>query len=281
MNLSNSLDSSYNGISLIIPVMNEEENITKLISGLIELSINDQHLMIKEIIFVDDGSTDKTKEIINGLSHSSNEVKIILKERFAKKGTVNAQLFGISQASYNTVLIMDGDLQHPVDVIPYLIKKYKEGYDMVIASRYVRGGTAHRTAIHGVISRGANFLARIMLPWTSPIRDPISGFFIVNRRIVPYPIEISGFNKLALYIFTCRKNISVTEIPFHFKERESGHSKVSNGGIDFVVRYLGELRYYRFLRRVVLGKCMPRLGSSEYRLFRLCQQPVDKYRRYQ
>lgn len=211
---------------------------------------------------------DRTKEIIEGYAKNSSQINIILKERFVKRGTVNAQLYGISQASYDAILIMDGDLQHPVSVLPSMIRKYKEGYDMVLGSRYIKGGTAERTIKHGFISRGANLLAKVLLPWTYSIKDPISGFLIVNRRIVPYSIEMNNFNKLALYILTCRRNVTVAEVPFDFKERRSGNSKVANGGIGFIMKYLKELKYYRFLRQVVVGKYVPSPSSSEYELFR-------------
>ncbi len=268
MDLSNYPSKAFNGVSLVIPVMNEEGNIDRLIQGILQTSIANPTMGIKEIIFVDDGSTDKTKEIIAGYAENSGQLNIILKERFVKRGTVNAQLYGISQASYNAILIMDGDLQHPVSVLPSMVKKYKEGYDMVLGSRYVKGGTAERTIKHGLISRGANLLAKSLLPWTYSIKDPISGFLIVNRRIVPYSIEMDGFNKLALYILTCKRTVTVAEVPFDFKERKNGNSKVANGGIDFMVKYLKELKYYRFLRQVVRGRHVPSPSSSEYELFR-------------
>ena len=268
MDLNNFPSVGFNGISLVIPVMNEESNIEDLIRGILEIATSNPSLKIKEIVFVDDGSTDKTKEIVRKYSIKENQIKILLKERFEKMGTVNAQLFGISQASHNNVLIMDGDLQHPVSVLPILIKKYQEGFDFVIASRYVKGGGAERTIKHGIISRGANFFAKFLLPWVSTVKDPISGFFIVNRRIVPTSIEMSGFNKLGLYIMSCKKNISIAEIPFKFKERARGHSKVATGRFDYMIRYFRELKYYRFLRKVVVGRFRPAPGSSEYLLLR-------------
>lgn len=268
MDLSNLSNSSKNGISIIIPVINEEANIQKLVDGLTELSAKNKFLNIREILFVDDGSTDRTREIVKSISAKVDFIDIVLKERNEKKGTVNAQLFGISQASFNNVIIMDGDLQHPVDVIPDLIGRYNDGYDMVIASRYVNGGKAERTVYHAIISRGANILAKALLPWVLPLRDPISGYFIVNKRIVPYSIEMVGFNKLALYILSCRKNISVAEVPFKFTERKNGYSKVANGGFSFMAKYVGELRYYRLIKKITRGRYRPSKDSSEYQFFR-------------
>lgn len=268
MDLSNHNSSSYNGVSIVIPVINEEGNVRKLIDSLLEISHANKSLGIKEILFIDDGSTDKTKEIIKSAFKDGGEVIIKLVERYKKSGTVNAQLFGISQAQFNNIIIMDGDLQHPVEIIPALLRKYTEGYDLVLASRYVTGGSAKRTVYHGIISRGANLLAKIMLPWVLPLQDPISGFFAVNRRIVPYSLEMTGFNKLALYILSCRKNISFSEIPFNFKERINGVSKVSNNKFDFMIKYICELRYYRLLRKITLGRFRPNPDSTEFQLFR-------------
>ena len=259
-----SYENKVHGVSIVIPVLNEAENIKTLISGIESIKKGTYGKYVNEVIFVDDGSSDGTVQLIKDISKEINSFSIRVIERDIKRGTVNAQLHGISVAENEAVIIMDGDLQHPVTYIEKLVEEYMHGYDLVVASRYVAGGKTKRTVMHGLISRGANILAKFMLPWVKKVKDPISGFFIVNRKIVPYNLIVNGFNKLALYILTCRSGVGVSEIPFAFEERSRGKSKVSTGGIYFMVKYVGELRYYRYLRRVINGNRKPVSSSSEY-----------------
>ena len=245
MDLSNSVTKSSRNISVVIPVLNEVENISRLIDAFNSLPRDSLCLCIKEIVFVDDGSTDGTVNKIKSYATNCKDIDIVVKERTSKQGTVNAQIFGMSNCKYDSVIVMDGDLQHPVRYIPKLIEKYLEGYDIVLASRYVKGGNAKRKVIHGLISRGANMAAKAMLPWVRNIKDPISGFFIVNRRFVNTSTDLNGYNKLALYILSAGKRLSTAEVPFSFIERSYGKSKVSDGGINFIIKYIAELRFYR------------------------------------
>ena len=232
-------------ITIVIPVLNEKDNITQFLQRIFSLLNDPFSSKIREIIIVDDGSTDGTREEIKAVINSKNNISIKLVERDEKKGTVNAQLHGISLSKYNGILIMDADLQHPPEYIPELIKQYYIGYDMIIASRYVKGGRAERNVMNGIISRGANLMARIFLPPVRKVKDPISGYFLVDKRIINLHNEFNGFNKLALSILSYNQKISVKEIPFCFKERKFGVSKVSPGGVGFVFKYLREILTYR------------------------------------
>lgn len=245
MDLSNSPIVERGKTSIVIPVLNESGNIRELINGIMRLKGNKYFSKICEIIFVDDGSTDGTQALIRSYSSEPNPIPIILLERNIKNGTVNAQLFGISHTRSEAVIVMDGDLQHPAEYIPILIEKYLEGYDLVLASRYTKEGRAERIPIHGIVSRGANYLAKFMLPWVNGIKDPISGYFIVSKRVLVNDQNCRGFSKLALKILSSGRKITVSEVPFHFKERMVGESKVATGGTSFLLKYLSELLNYR------------------------------------
>ena len=225
-------------VSIIIPVVNEIDNVRQLIDGIASLPKTDSVNCIKEIVFVDDGSTDGTQQAIKSSDISAQGISIVLRERKEKHATVNAQLYGMSQAKHDVVIVMDGDLHHPVRYLPNLIEKYKEGFDLVIASRYIKGGSTERTLFHSMVSHGANFAAKIMLPPARKVRDSVSGFFIVNRKIVNSTIEPNGHNKLSLYILSGTRRLSVAEIPYSFVERNSGESKVAACGKGYIRNYL-------------------------------------------
>lgn len=245
MDLSNSPSGEMGKVSIVIPVLNELGNIDPLIEGLVSLPHDRNTSRIRELIFVDDGSTDGTVERILDYNKEKNGIKITVLERNLRQGTVNAQLYGISYARTEAVIIMDGDLQHPADYIPALIEKYFEGHDLVLASRYVRRGSAERKPFNGMVSRGANILSKFFLPWVRNVKDPISGYFIVNRKLVNTELQGIGFNKLALNLLSSGRKLSVAEVPFRFKERRHGSSKVADGGYAFLIRFLSEILFYR------------------------------------
>ena len=249
MDLSNTPRAERGKTTIVIPVLNKSGNVRELLDGIMSLRNDNYFSKINEIIFVDDGSTDGTQEIITDCSMDQNYLPIRLLQRHTKHGTVNAQLYGISQANSEAALVMDGDLQHPVEYIPRLIEKYLEGYDLVLASRYSKDGVAERKALHGIISRGANMLAKFVLPWVRDIKDPISGYFIINRRLLNFELNYNGFSKLALNVLSFGKKMTVAEVPFHFKERTAGKSKVATGGTSYLIKYLSELLYYRRMHK--------------------------------
>ena len=241
------LKKAVDHVSIVIPVINEAGNVPALIEQIALLPKDEITSKIDEVLFVDDGSTDGTRELIRRYSVELNDFHIVLKERLVKHGTVNAQLYGIANCKNNIVIVMDGDLQHPVRFLSGLISEYQNGYDLVVASRYVKGGSADRTPFHGLVSRGATLVAKVMLPQARALRDPISGFFIVDRRLINRAVEPNGHNKLSLYILVGTQPLSVSEIPYRFMERQKGKSKVASNGVSYLKKYVDELIMYRLL----------------------------------
>ena len=114
-------------ISVVIPVYNEEENIEKLYKELKEVLENLK--LDYEIIFVNDGSTDRTPQILDELAKKDPKVKVI---HFRKNyGQTAAMYAGFQYAEGDVVITMDGDLQNDPRDIPKLLEKIEEGYDIV------------------------------------------------------------------------------------------------------------------------------------------------------
>lgn len=118
-------------ISLVIPVLNEEGNVLPLYERLTSVlrSLTQEY----ELIFVDDGSTDRTFSIVKTLHTQDPSVRGISFSR--NFGHQVALLAGLKQSRYSIVVTMDGDLQHPPEVIPEMYRKYLEGYDIVNTRR--------------------------------------------------------------------------------------------------------------------------------------------------
>jgi glycosyltransferase involved in cell wall biosynthesis len=118
-------------ISIVVPVFNEEESLPELYRRIIAV-MNHIHISF-ELIFVDDGSTDRSLEIMLEISEKDKSVKVIQLSR--NFGHQSAIIAGVEYARGTAVITMDGDLQHPPEVIERLIEKWQEGYEVVYTCR--------------------------------------------------------------------------------------------------------------------------------------------------
>ena len=116
-------------ISIVVPIMNEEGNIDILIKKINDVMSNHDW----EVLFVDDGSKDKTFDVIKGQAALNKKIKYISFSR--NFGHQNALRAGFDFADGNCVICMDGDMQHPPELIPQMIDKWQEGYDIVYTIR--------------------------------------------------------------------------------------------------------------------------------------------------
>ena len=114
-------------ISIVIPAFNEEENIAFIYNELVGLSLGSKTEL--EIIFIDDGSRDRTFEMVKDLSNSDNRVRGI---RFSRNfGKSTAHLAGSKEATGDLIITMDADGQHPPALIPEMIKEQEKGFDII------------------------------------------------------------------------------------------------------------------------------------------------------
>ena len=222
------------GVTVVTAVLNEGENI-----GVFMRSLNEVDA-IQELVVVDDGSTDSTIQTVKEFKGRFS-VKIVQREK--KMGTVSAQIAGAKEASNDLVVIMDADLQHNPSLISEMYQNAGKGYDLIIASRFIEGGSSKRHPVRGIISRGANFLAHFFIPETKGVDDIMSGYLLVRREIVAELEQINNSYKILLYIFASKKGLKYVEVPYRFQLRGGGESKVVSG-FDFFFRYLVELMHY-------------------------------------
>lgn len=162
-------------LSIVIPLFNEEEIISKLYERItnVAFSICENY----EIIFINDGSKDNTFGIIKDLSKKDNKIKFISFSR--NFGHQNSILSGILNSKGNSVVIIDGDLQDPPELIPKLYAKMQEGYHVVYAKRKERKGESFLKKIT------AKMFYRILKNITS-IDIPLDtgDFRIISRNVV-------------------------------------------------------------------------------------------------
>jgi dolichol-phosphate mannosyltransferase len=160
--------------SVVIPVFNEEENLESLhhrLSKVLENLCEDY-----EIIFVDDGSADKSLGIMRKLRETNERVKFISFSRnFGHQIAITA---GIDYASGSAVIIMDADLQDPPEVIPRLVEKWREGYDTVYAIRESRKDPILKRTIAFVFYRLFQRMSDVDIPVDA------GDFRLMSRRVV-------------------------------------------------------------------------------------------------
>jgi len=200
----------------------EGENISQLIerveSSLLSLSF--------ELIVVDDNSPDGTSEVAEDLNTRYGNIRVL--KRAGKLGLGSAVLEGFERAEAEVLAVLDGDLQHPPEILPLMYSKIREGYDLVVASRYVGGGkTIGWSLRRKIASKGGAILAHLLIPRTREVKDVMSGFFMLRKGIVEgVNLNPIGY-KILLEILAKGSHNSLSEMPYAFEARKKGRSNLT------------------------------------------------------
>lgn len=245
-------------VSVVVPTKNEAGNIEPLLSRVFKAV----GTLPVEVIFVDD-SSDDTPQVIRNFTGDfpSLEVKLIHREPAQRSGGLGgAVVAGIRAARSPYVCVMDGDLQHPPEMIPALYSKATgEGFDLVAASR--RSTESENTGLglfRTLVSRSLDLVARIMFPRElRGVSDPLTGFFLVRAGAVTLEkLNPHGF-KILMEILVRNPEMRKAELPFHFGERLSGKSKASSKEVLNYLTLLVKMRFgertRHFIEFVVVG----------------------------
>jgi polyisoprenyl-phosphate glycosyltransferase len=201
-------------LSIIIPVYNEAESIPALCKEI--------NVYIKEpfeVIFVDDGSTDKTLDIIKTLTSASSRYKCISLSR--NFGHQNALMAGMEHAAGNEIIIMDGDLQHPPSLINEMLEKLHLGFDLVLTKR-------NKTENIGRLKKmaGSAFYAFINLISDTKIEPNVADFKAFNRKVLNSLLQFKERELFLRGIFSWI-GFKTTTIQFDAPARQFGKTKYS------------------------------------------------------
>lgn len=210
-------------LSLIIPTYNEKENIALLLDKIREVLAEEEF----EIIVVDDDSPDLTWQIVQ--SHAIKDQRIKLIRRRGERGLSRAVMEGFSQAKDPILGVMDADLSHDPRILPKMIAAVREeDCDLAVGSRRITGGGADKWPWYRKISSDmATHLAKRFL--NIELSDPMSGYFLIKKELferIKHKIDPLGY-KILLEIYIRSKPRRIKEIPFVFKDRKQGYSKVT------------------------------------------------------
>ena len=228
-----------------MPTYNERENIEALVMQLLSLPVG------LSVTVVDDNSPDGTGDICDRLADVS-EGRLRVIHRAGKLGLGTAYLAGFVQAldaGSDLICTMDADFSHNPRYIPAMVSKINEGYDLVIGSRYVRGGgTSGCTLSRKMLSWGANSFARIALGLRA--HDTTAGFRCYRREglesIDLDEIKASGYSFLIEMLYMVQsRGWRVTDVPIIFENRRLGASKISQDEVTKAVQTVLRLAWGR------------------------------------
>jgi len=237
-------------LSIVVPTYNESNNIVRMLDSIAEtLSPYNG----AEIIVVDDNSPDGTAEMAKShakILSAKKKIRVEIIRRKGKFGLSSAIVKGVQSAGGDFVVVMDGDFSHPPQVIPSIIQALEDSnYDIVVASRYVKGGSIIGWPFkRRLMSKGATKIARYGLG--IDVKDPVSGFFAFKRDIINgIKFDAIGY-KMLLEILVKTKGAKVKEIPYTFTNRRIGNSKLDAGVMfDYLRAVLSLYRYGKSIRQ--------------------------------
>ncbi|MBA3471707.1 MAG: polyprenol monophosphomannose synthase, partial [Rubrobacter sp.] len=212
-------------LTLVIPTRNEAKNVPRLVRELEEsLSGVDYR-----VIFVDD-STDETPAVVRSLSEEDGRIVLIQRAQAERGGGLSTAVATGMDAVANEseyTCVMDADLQHPPSKVREMLEEARaSGADVVVASRYARGGSYAGLPgpVRKAISVGSRSLARVVFKEARKTSDPMTGFFLVrNSAIAGIQFRPTGF-KILLEILVCAPELKVVEVPLSFQARHAGVS---------------------------------------------------------
>ncbi|MBT4191841.1 MAG: polyprenol monophosphomannose synthase [Candidatus Diapherotrites archaeon] len=208
---------------IVTPTYNEKANIKKLIPKIFAQKIPG---VTFKLIVVDDNSPDGTAKEAKKFKN----VQVI--SRPAKLGLGSAYVTGFGEAikqKADVIFSMDADLSHNFEYAKDFIEQIKKGFDVVIGSRNVPGGGTNWPISRKFISRGASFLAQVILG--VPAKDLTSGYRCYKARILKKALnrefKSTSYSFLEELIYYCHlEKAKITEIPIFFKDRTVGQSKL-------------------------------------------------------
>ena len=223
----------------MVPTFNERANVPVLVEGLARALGS----CAWEVLFVDDNSPDGTAAVACSLGEADSRVRCI--RRVGRRGLAGACLEGMLASQARYLAVMDADLQHNESLLVPMLDRLRAGdADVVIASRYLDGGSAAGLSpARARASRWSNALTRLLLG--IDLTDPMSGFFMIRRdAFEPLAPSLSsqGFKILLDLLATARGRLRTLELPSTFRARRHGASKLdSKVALDFAALVTSKL----------------------------------------
>ena len=210
-------------LSIVVPTYNERPNVLALL-GRLQVALAGIEW---EAIFVDDGSTDGTAELVAELALEQRHVRLI--RRVGRRGLSSAVVEGMLASVAPVLAVIDADLQHDEAILPGLYRLVADAdADLAIGTRYAAGGSTGdwakgRARLSGSATRLATRLLR------TEVSDPMSGFFVIRRDALMASVprlSTMGYKILLDIIASAPAPLVIRELPYTFRARTAGESKL-------------------------------------------------------
>ncbi len=247
-------------LTVVVPTFDERANVPILLDKL-EAALAG---LAWEVVFVDDHSPDGTADALRAIARTDRRVRVM--ERVGRRGLSSACIEGMMSSAAPFIAVMDADLQHDESLLPSMLRLLQtEPVDVVIASRNLDGGSmGDFTRRREQMSDLGHRLSRLVLK--CDVTDAMSGFFVIDARFfrahVPR-LTGAGFKLLVDILATSRTPPRVIEVPYRFRMRQAGESKLdSSVMLEYLFLIVDKMIGRWVPTRFVLFLCVGALGLA-------------------
>lgn len=233
---------------IVLPTYNERENLRHALGRIREVA--DGHGVQLHTLIVDDNSPDGTGDLADELAQVVPDVSVM--HRAGKEGLGKAYIAGFREAlamGAERIFEMDADLSHDATYLPHFLRLIDQGADLVLGSRYVRGGGVENWGLsRKIISRGGCLYAQAILGL--PLRDLTGGYKCFRRAVLETvdldTVDTKGYGFQIEMTYRAHKmGFRVVELPIIFVDRKVGESKMSNDIVVEAMKNVWKLRFSR------------------------------------
>jgi dolichol-phosphate mannosyltransferase len=227
---------------IVTPTYNEKENLQAFVDA-VRGALPDA-----DILVVDDNSPDGTGELADGIARQDKHVRVLHRPGKLGLGTAYLEAFARGLAEgYERFFEMDADLSHDVRYLPDFVRAMDEGYDLVIGSRNIPGGSVEGWGVgRHFISKGGSLYSRTILGLS--VRDLTSGYRAFTRRALEaidlHAVHSNGYSfQIEMAYRAVRRGLRIKEVPIVFFDRTLGRSKMSRRIFAEAIGMVWKLRF--------------------------------------
>ncbi|GLR67647.1 dolichol monophosphate mannose synthase [Acidocella aquatica] len=210
-------------LTVVVPCFNERANVAPMVAALDAALAG----LAWEVVFVDDDSPDGTAAAAREIARHDPRVRCI--RRIGRRGLSSAVIEGALSSSADYIAVIDGDLQHDETRLPLMLQAVANGADMAVGSRHVEGGDSAGLSSPLRVKLSETGIRVAQLVTRTSITDPMSGFFLLRRALfeqLASRLTGQGFKILLDLILAAPSRLNIAEIPYKFRPRTAGESKL-------------------------------------------------------
>ena len=228
-------------ISIVIPILNESENI-KLLIPKISKNIKTLKIQKYEIILVDDNSEDQIELVVRKLRKKFKSLKLLIRKK-KDKDLSKSCILGFEKSKYKNILVMDGDFQHHPKYILNLVKNInKTNCDIVVGARDL---TSTKKTKLSIFRLGSSFIVTTFLNIAlgKKTSDPLTGFFLFRKEIYKKnkkQLFAKGYKILADLIYSSKEKLNIIDVGINFSNRARGESKMSFKILIILISFIAQ-----------------------------------------